>query len=285
MDARRPVHFAARHLARQHDPQRRAPQHRARSRRVGQPAPVDRGLLHPGLRRPAAHRWAASATASAAAARSSPASASSASARCSSALAGRADALIATRALMGIGARADHARHPLDPHQRLPRRGARRRPSRIWAAVAGLGIAIGPVAGGWLIEHFDWSSVFLVNLPVIPRACGRFRARPGVAGPGAVRASTRSAPVLSMVGLGALVWAIIEAPSTAGPTRPSWPASASALVAAHGVRGLGAPTRPRCSTCGSSACARFSGASVAIALVFFALFGAIFFLTQYLQEV
>ena len=40
----------------------------------------------------------------------------------------------------------------------------------IWAAVSGLGIAIGPISGGWLIEHFDWSSIFLVNLPVVARA-------------------------------------------------------------------------------------------------------------------
>ena len=36
-----------------------------------------------------------------------------------------------------------------------------------WAAVAGLGIAIGPVAGGWLLEHGDWNLVFLVNLPFV----------------------------------------------------------------------------------------------------------------------
>ncbi|HYB27207.1 MAG TPA: MFS transporter [Solirubrobacteraceae bacterium] len=37
----------------------------------------------------------------------------------------------------------------------------------IWSAVSGLGIAIGPTLGGLLVEHFAWSSMFLVNLPVI----------------------------------------------------------------------------------------------------------------------
>src|SRR3712207_9176795 len=36
-----------------------------------------------------------------------------------------------------------------------------------WAAVSGLGIAIGPTSGGWLIEHFDYSSIFLMNLPLL----------------------------------------------------------------------------------------------------------------------
>ena len=49
----------------------------------------------------------------------------------------------------------------------------------IWAGVSGIGIAIGPVAGGWLIENADWSSIFLVNLPfVIERAARRPLARP-----------------------------------------------------------------------------------------------------------
>src|SRR5262249_57712302 len=37
----------------------------------------------------------------------------------------------------------------------------------LWAAVSGLGVAIGPVAGGWLLAHFSWGSIFLVNLPIV----------------------------------------------------------------------------------------------------------------------
>ncbi len=36
-----------------------------------------------------------------------------------------------------------------------------------WAAVAGLGIAIGPIAGGWMIEHYSWNAMFLFNLPAV----------------------------------------------------------------------------------------------------------------------
>ena len=37
----------------------------------------------------------------------------------------------------------------------------------IWAAVSGMGIAIGPISGGFLLEHFDWGSLFLVNIPIV----------------------------------------------------------------------------------------------------------------------
>ena len=36
----------------------------------------------------------------------------------------------------------------------------------LWAAVSGLGVAIGPVAGGWLLARFSWDSIFLINLPI-----------------------------------------------------------------------------------------------------------------------
>ena len=64
----------------------------------------------------------------------------------------------------------------------------------IWAAVAGMGIAIGPIAGGWMIEHFDWSAMFLFNLPAVVVLPGRRRAaRPRVARPRRPAARPRSA--------------------------------------------------------------------------------------------
>ena len=75
-----------------------------------------------------------------------------------------AGTLIASRALMGVGA-AFVMPATLSIITNTFPAGERAKAISIWAAVAGLGIAIGPIAGGWLIEHFDWSSVFLVNIP------------------------------------------------------------------------------------------------------------------------
>src|SRR3984885_9999827 len=36
----------------------------------------------------------------------------------------------------------------------------------VWAAMVGVGVAAGPMAGGWLLEHFSWGSIFLVNVPI-----------------------------------------------------------------------------------------------------------------------
>jgi EmrB/QacA subfamily drug resistance transporter len=201
-----------------------------------------------------------------------------------SALATSPEMLIATRALMGIGgafimpSTLSIITAVFPAHERPKAIGA-------WAAVSGLGIAIGPVAGGWLIEHASWNAVFLVNLPFVVAALGAGRwLVPESKDPAAPRLDVPGF-ALSIAGLTTLVWAIIEAPS-AGWTSPTILAAfafAAALLGAFLTWELRAPEpmldirlfrNPR-----------FSGASGAITLVFFAMFGTIFFLTQYLQGV
>jgi EmrB/QacA subfamily drug resistance transporter len=195
-----------------------------------------------------------------------------------------ADHLIATRAVMGLGAALvmpatlSILTSVFPPEQRA-------QAIAIWAAFAGAGGAIGPVAGGWLLEHFYWGSVFLLNVPVVAVAliAGRWLV-PASRDPEHASIDLAGAG-LSIVGLGALLYGIIEAPNF-GWTDPLVLISfAVALVflglftvwemrIPHPMLDLGFFKDPR-----------FSAASAAIMLVFFAMFGTFFLLTQYLQVV
>jgi EmrB/QacA subfamily drug resistance transporter len=201
-----------------------------------------------------------------------------------SALSTSADMLIASRALMGVGG-AFIMPSTLSILTATFPANERARAIGIWAGVSGLGIAIGPVAGGWIIEHADWSWIFLVNVPFVVLAL--IAGRRWVA-----ESSDPSAPrldvpgfVLSTAGLTALVWGIIEAPNS-GWTDPSILAAfASATLLLIAFAGWETHTPHPMLDLRFFRNPRFSAASAAITLSFFAMFGAIFFLTQYQQLV
>ncbi|HEX6021733.1 MAG TPA: MFS transporter [Solirubrobacter sp.] len=201
-----------------------------------------------------------------------------------SALATSPGVLIAMRAAMGVGgafimpSTLSILTATFPAHERG-------RAIGIWAGFSGIGIALGPVAGGWLIEHADWSWIFLVNVPVVLLAliAGRFLV-PESRDESAPRLDLRGF-ALSFVALTALVWGLIEAPSrgwTEALVLAAFAFSALTLVAfvawerraPSPMLDIGLFRNPR-----------FSASSAAISLAFFALFGTIFFLTQYLQEV
>ena len=201
-----------------------------------------------------------------------------------SALATSPELLIAMRGLMGIGgafimpSTLSILTATFPAHERGKAIG-------IWAGFSGIGIALGPVTGGWLIEHADWSWIFLVNVPVVLLAliAGRFLV-PESRDESAPRLDLRGF-VLSFAALTALVWALIEAPSrgwTEGLVLAAFAFSALTLVA-FVVWERRAPSPMLDIALFRNP--RFSASSAAISLAFFALFGMIFFLTQYLQEV
>jgi EmrB/QacA subfamily drug resistance transporter len=201
-----------------------------------------------------------------------------------SALAGSAEMLIATRALMGVGG-AFIMPSTLSILTATFPASERGRAIGIWAGVSGLGIAIGPVAGGWIVENADWSWIFLVNLPFVVFAllAGRWLV-PESRDPSAPRLDVPGF-VLSTAGLTALVWGVIEAPRD-GWTHPTILAAfglAAVLLTAFVAWEL--RSRQPMLDVRLFRNPRFSAASGAITLAFFAMFGTVFFLTQYLQSV
>jgi len=154
-----------------------------------------------------------------------------------------------------------------------------------WAGVSAAGAAIGPVASGLLLEHFWWGSVFLVNIPLILLALvlGR-RLVPESRNPAGHPLDLPGA-ALSMVAVGALVFAIIEAPVHGWLAPATLGGFLLAVVAAVGFvlreRSAAHPMLPL-RLFGDR---RFSVSSVGIALAFFCMFGIWFLMAQYLQFV
>jgi EmrB/QacA subfamily drug resistance transporter len=192
--------------------------------------------------------------------------------------------LIAWRALMGIGG-AVILPSTLSIVTNVFPAEERGRAIGIWAGFSAIGIAIGPVLGGWLLENFWWGSVFFINVPVIAVAvvAGLFLV-PDSRDPAATPLDPIGAG-LSTLGLASLTYALIEAPArgwTDGLILGSFAAAAVLLVAF-----VLAELRVRHPMMDVRLFEnrRFTAASISTALVFFALFGVLFFLTQYLQFV
>lgn len=102
----------------------------------------------------------------------------------------------------------------------------------IWAAVAGIGAAVGPLMGGFLLEHFHWSAAFLVSVPMMLIALvGAIFTLPEstVPDPGPW---DLFAAILSLIGMTGLVWGVKKFGEEASLTYPeAWVATAIGTVA------------------------------------------------------
>ncbi|MFJ3442009.1 MFS transporter [Streptomyces sp. NPDC086081] len=200
------------------------------------------------------------------------------------AYAGTPELLIVARALLGVaGATLMPATLALirnlfhDPRERSLAVG-------IWGATASAGTAVGPIVGGFLLEHFWWGSVFLINLPVmIVLVLVGIRLLPEsrTANPGPWDLVS---VVLSLVGMIGVVYAVKEA-ATHGF---AWSTVAAGLL---GAAALYAFVRRQLRLPAPLLDMRlfrhrgFSGAVLADLLTILGLSGLVFFLSQYLQLV
>ena len=155
----------------------------------------------------------------------------------------------------------------------------------LWGAIAGVAIAMGPIVGGWLLEHFSWAAIFIAMAPVaaaaailvalvVPTSKDPEAAAPDIAG-----------LVLSSATMTLLVFTIIEAPAYGWAAARSLAgfAASAVLLAAFIVRERRA-AHPMLDV-RLFRNLRFSAASGAVTVSFFTLFGFIFLMTQYFQFV
>jgi EmrB/QacA subfamily drug resistance transporter len=200
------------------------------------------------------------------------------------AMSGTAGELIAARAVMGVGA-AGIMPTTLSILTNIFPEDERPKAIAIWAAVAGMGIAIGPITGGYLIEHADTSGIFLVNLPPVLLCLGAaFWLVPESRDPEKPRLDVPGC-VLSVAALVAVVWGLIEAPER------GW--TDSLVLAAFGGGAallavfLAWERRTDHPMLDLSVFRnlRFTGASLSITFVYFALMGISYVQTSYLQSV
>ena len=199
------------------------------------------------------------------------------------AFAGSVGMLTAARAAMGIGAALIMPATLSIITNMFTDSSERQRAIGFWAGTTGIGLALGPIIGGLLLAHFWWGSVFLINVPIAALALVlALRLVPDSKNPSAAAPDIVGA-LLSVVGLGLLLWSIIEAPVR------GWSAGLVVATGAGGLVVLGGFVAWEHVT--SHPMLRleffrhraFSAAISSLGLATLGLFGALFVLTQLLQ--
>jgi EmrB/QacA subfamily drug resistance transporter len=191
--------------------------------------------------------------------------------------------LITARAVMGLGAAIIFPTTLAIISHTFPDRRLRARAFAIWGAVTGVGVATGPLSGGWLLEHFWWGSVFVAMAPVAVLAVVLTLVFvPTSRDPATPRIDTLGL-VLSIAMVGLVVYTIIEAP------RRGWDAPATLLGLGGGAVLLAlfvACERSRSQPMVDVVLftnVRFSAACASVTVAWFSLFGFILLITQYFQ--
>ena len=191
--------------------------------------------------------------------------------------------LIAARAVMGLGAAVIFPTTLAIISHAFPDRRVRARAFAVWGAITGIGVATGPLCGGWLLEHFWWGSVFVAMGPVAVLAIVlTLIFVPTSRDPATPRIDTVGL-VLSIAMIGLVVYTIIEAPAR------SWGSPATLLGLGGGAVLLGVfiawerTRREPMVDVKLFTNLRFSAACASVTVAWFSFFGFILLITQYFQ--
>jgi EmrB/QacA subfamily drug resistance transporter len=191
--------------------------------------------------------------------------------------------LIAIRAVMGIGAALIMPATLSIITNTFPRE-ERGKAIGIWAGMASIGVGLGPFAGGLLLEYFEWSSVFLLNVPVAAIALlAGFVLVPNSRDPQPGAFDLLGA-ALSVGALGTLVYGVIEAPERGWTDALVLGSLAAALVLGVAFVAWQRRCQEPMLNLEFFRNPRFSVGSAAMSVAFFSLFGATFAMTQFLQD-
>jgi dihydrofolate reductase len=153
----------------------------------------------------------------------------------------------------------------------------------LWGATTGVGIAVGPIVGGWLLERFSWSSVFFALAPIAALGAVLVMASVPTSRDPQAAPADRAGLALSTAAMALLIYTIIEAPNH------GWAAARSVGGFALALALLGAfvtwerRARAPMLDVGLFRDLRFSAASGAVTITFFSLMGFIFLVTLYFQ--
>ena len=192
--------------------------------------------------------------------------------------------LIGARALMGLGAAAvmpatlSIIANVFEPQERG-------RAIGIWAGAVGLAVAIGPIVGGLLLEHFWWGSVFLINVPVaIAGVILVLVLVPESRDPKPGRIDYLGV-LLSIIGLSLLTYGVIEGGEAGFGDPKSWGTLAGSVVILAAFIAWQMRIEFPSLDVRLFRNRQFSASTGMIGLVFFAAMGAMFFGAFYLQLV
>jgi EmrB/QacA subfamily drug resistance transporter len=199
-------------------------------------------------------------------------------------LAPNAGALIAARALQGVGAAL------LVPSSLALVRASFREQDTgaaigAWAGLSGVSTALGPLLGGWLIAAWSWRLIFFINAPLAALGVwAALRYVPESRDERAPRNTDYAGALLATVALGAIIYALIEGPRSGWNSVATFAAVLGAAAAGAFVRveqRVSAPMLPL----DIFRSLQFSGANLATFAIYFALSGVFFLLVLELQQV